>query len=354
MRALVAGWFSFRNGTATGGDLLAAEVVCGWLRRANLPYDVAVAPPFAGGVSYDQADPAAYSHAVFVCGPFGDGTLDQSFLRRFAACHLIGLDLSLPFTRDAWNPFDVLIERDTPATANPELAFASNRPLVPVVGLCLVDSYHGADTQSAGRALRSLVAGREVAVVEIDTRLDENRFGMRSASEIESLLARMDVVLTTRLHGMVLALKNGVPALAVDPEPGGAKIMRQARTIGWPYAWSVDTVSKEALESAFDACLTVAARDRTHEISAAARARIAALETAFLSALAQLPLGSPDRSRQTRAQPVQHGPRAGAVIARLRRMLRPIKGAVRGAIAGAAGGRIVPRARQQPIVIRFE
>lgn len=38
------------------------------------------------------------------------------------------------------------------------------------------------------------------------------------------MLRRLDVVVTTRLHGLVLALKNGVPALAVDPvaaAPGG-------------------------------------------------------------------------------------------------------------------------------------
>ncbi len=44
----------------------------------------------------------------------------------------------------------------------------------------------------------------------------------------------MDIVVTTRLHGMVLALKNGVPAIAVDPIVGGAKITQQARAINWP------------------------------------------------------------------------------------------------------------------------
>ena len=48
------------------------------------------------------------------------------------------------------------------------------------------------------------------------------------------MIARSDVVVTTRLHGLVLALKNGVPALAVDPVAGGAKVAAQAAAWGWP------------------------------------------------------------------------------------------------------------------------
>jgi glycosyltransferase involved in cell wall biosynthesis/SAM-dependent methyltransferase len=70
----------------------------------------------------------------------------------------------------------------------------------------------------------------------------------------------MDVVITTRLHGMVLALKNGVPVIAIDPEPGGAKIMRQAETIGWPFAYAADAVNDQLLQQAFEYCLTDVAR----------------------------------------------------------------------------------------------
>ena len=33
MKVLVTGWFSFVDGEATAGDLLAREVACGWLER---------------------------------------------------------------------------------------------------------------------------------------------------------------------------------------------------------------------------------------------------------------------------------------------------------------------------------
>ncbi len=36
-----------------------------------------------------------------------------------------------------------------------------------------------------------------------------------------------------RMHGLVLALKHGVPALAVDPVAGGAKVTAQSRALRW-------------------------------------------------------------------------------------------------------------------------
>ena len=64
------------------------------------------------------------------------------------------------------------------------------------------------------------------------------------------MIARVDVVVTTRLHGLVLALKNGVPAVAVDPIRGGAKVCRQAEALGWPHAFAVDAATPAALQEA--------------------------------------------------------------------------------------------------------
>jgi polysaccharide pyruvyl transferase WcaK-like protein len=70
----------------------------------------------------------------------------------------------------------------------------------------------------------------------------------------------MDLVITTRLHGLVLALKNGVPAIAIDPIPRGFKIEGQAHTVGWPVVLPVDGLTNERLEEAFDCCLTADAQ----------------------------------------------------------------------------------------------
>jgi hypothetical protein len=41
---------------------------------------------------------------------------------------------------------------------------------------------------------------------------------------------------------MVPTLKDGVPAVAIDPVSGGAKIRRQAATLGWPVVFDADAL----------------------------------------------------------------------------------------------------------------
>jgi Polysaccharide pyruvyl transferase len=263
-KVLVAGWFSFELMGASAGDLMARDLICEWLELAGRPYDVALADPFPGGVEWSRVDPADYSDVVFVCGPFGNGPPVTEFIDRFAGRRLTGVDLTMLEPLDAWNPFDLLLERDSSRTARPDVSFLSRRALVPVAGLVLIDAqpeYGERDRRAvADRAIEALIASRELATVRIDTRLDVNRTGLRSAAEVESLIAKMDLVLTTRLHGMVLAIKNGVPAVAIDTVAGGGKVSRQAEAIGWRTLLGADELTPEALERALDWCLTEEAR----------------------------------------------------------------------------------------------
>jgi Polysaccharide pyruvyl transferase len=267
-KALVAGWFSFEVGHATAGDLLAADLVCEWLESADYSYDVALAPPFRGGVDWRTVAPQNYSDVVFVCGPFTNRSgLELEFLSHFTGCRIIGVNLSMLKPLHVWNPFDVLLERDSSAGGRPDIVFLSSQAQVPTVGTVLLEHGSEARTYAANAAIGRLVDSREISVVDIDTRLDieGNSTGLRSPAEIESLIARMDFIVTTRLHGMVLALKNGVPALAIDPYAGGAKVRRQAETVGWPVIFNVDALTDEALQEAFDYCLTADARAKARE-----------------------------------------------------------------------------------------
>lgn len=183
LRALVAGWFSFRNGHATAGDVLAGEVACGWLRQAGFDVDLALVEPLGRGCDWRAADPARYSHVVFVCGPFQRGELEVEFLSRFARCTLIGLDLSMLLPLEIWNPFDYLLERDSNRAVHPDIAFAAQCVSVPVVGICRVEAYDAASVGEADAAIDRLVASGEMVAVDIDTRLDENSIGLRNAAE---------------------------------------------------------------------------------------------------------------------------------------------------------------------------
>lgn len=290
MRTLVAGWFSFAGMGATAGDLLARDVVCGWLREAGVPHDVALDPPFAGGVDWRAVDPGAYDRVVFVCGPCGEGWPLTEFLPRFAGRRLIGLDVSMLDPLERWNPFDLLLERDSSRTARPDLALLSEAPLARVAGRVLVhrqDEYGDRAAHAEADALvDGLLAGAGLAVVPIDTRLDRNATGLVTAAQVEALIARVDVVVTTRLHGLVLALKHGVPAVAVDPVRGGAKVRRQAEALGWPYAFTVDAATPAALREALGCCLRPAAAAAAAAAASRARATLAPVRAAVAGELA--------------------------------------------------------------------
>jgi hypothetical protein len=291
VKTLVAGWFSFELMGASAGDLLARDVACAWLRDAGHELDLALAPPFRGGVDWRSARAADYAQVVFVCGPFGNGPPITEFLERFAGVPLVGLNLTMLEPLEAWNPFELLVERDSSARTNPDFAFLAPRQHVPVVGLVLIDSqpkYQNGDRHdAANEAIRRLALCRDVAAVSIDTRLDiANQGGLRNAAQVESLIARMDCVLTTRLHGMVLSLKNGVPALAIDPVAGGAKIHRQAESLAWPLAFDVDALNEKALQDAFEWCLSEAARREAARCTERARHVLLRLREEFLAALA--------------------------------------------------------------------
>lgn len=284
-KVLVAGWFSFVDGSATAGDLLTRDLTCEWLESAGYAYDVALAAPFEGGVDLQLVDPAQYSHVVFVCGPFRQGKLEAILLSRFRHCRLIGLNLTMRVPLEEWNPFDLLIERDSTVRTNADMAFLSRHPLVPVVGVCLVEYHEGGLTQLANAAIKRLVASREMAIVPIDTRLDIWSKGHRTPAEVESTLARMDVVITTRLHGTVLALKNGVPAISIDVTPGGAKLRRQAEKIGWPMVFHADSLTDEALDSALTFCLSESGRIEARKCSERASKMAEAVHDEFVAAL---------------------------------------------------------------------
>jgi hypothetical protein len=287
---LVAGWFSWNYTAATAGDLLARDVACRWLERAGRSYDVANAIEYGPGVDWLNADADPYSEVLFVCGPVGGHTPVEELLARFPGARHIGLDLSMIEDPERWNPFDRLIERDSTATARPDLAFVADEPHVPVVGVVLVEpytpEYPGRDRQDASRkAVQRLLDNCQAAQVRIDTRLPDNEGGLRSAAEVESLIARMDAVVTTRLHGLVLALKNGVPALAIDPVVGGAKISRQAETVGWPHVVTADALESTDLGAALEACLGDEARALARECTQRAHRQLDSVEAELGEAL---------------------------------------------------------------------
>jgi hypothetical protein len=277
--ALLVGWFSLPFGGATAGDLAALGVVRRWLDEAGWTYDVALGEPLEGGIDWRSAPPDAYSHVIHVCGPVGRELEVTQILERFRGSTLVAVNVSLIGDPDG---FASVIER----AGRPDVSFLAEPGRVPVVGVCLVHpqaEYPGGRHAEVGAAVGAMLRERECAGVPIDTQLDLNAGGLRTAAEVESLIARMDAVVTTRLHGLVFALRAGVPALAVDPIGGGAKVADQTRTLDWPALVLPDQLDR--LGELLDWCLSDEARTRALDTADKARAEAERVRADMLVAL---------------------------------------------------------------------
>ena len=289
-RTLLAGWFSFGRAHATAGDLLSRELAVAWLCRAGHDVDVANLPPFGDGVDWRTVDPGAYDHVVFVCGPFHrqPNRMTSLLLKRFAGTRFVGLNVTMVEPLESWDPFTLLWERDSSRTARPDLSFLAPIDDVPVIGVCLVEpqrEYAAAANDAAEASIARLTRSREMAVVQIDTRLDRPQ-PLRTAAEVAALFARMNAVVTTRLHGTVLALRAGVPAVVIDPIEGGEKVWRQAERLGWPARFRVEDLDDRKLADALTWCLTPDAREEAVRCRERAVDALSELERSFVERLA--------------------------------------------------------------------
>ena len=292
MRALILGHFS------TVGDIESLEYVEHVLRAEGIEFDVLPYKPelascIDGAIRLSTLEPAAYTHLIVVCGPIWPGLLERRGIEldQFAHCTRIGVNLTMVLPLTEWNPFHALIERDSDRCARPDLTFLQETTPVPVVGLCTIarqKEYGRKQRHSEAIALmRNIVANRDVATVEIDTRwpASRNSGGLRSPSELFALMSRVDILLTNRLHGMVYALKAGVPVIALDPVLGGDKVSAQAAVLGWPAVSTVENASPEWIDRTFAWCLSEDGRNKARSIAASARDKLAPAAKEFSSAL---------------------------------------------------------------------
>jgi hypothetical protein len=257
-RALVAGHFSIPGGGGTFGDVEAQEKVCEWLDEARIPYDVASnLEDGVEGIRLEQADPARYGLFIFVCGPwYPDKAIPAMLLKRFGHCLKIGVNLTVAQAGQAG--FDYLLARDNPDEIRADIAFARQVEPLPVVGVLLVERQSAYGSRQRHLYVRQvfeeyLQTGQAVPIF-LDTIIYNNSVGLKSSREFESLLRKVDVLITNRLHGLVLGLKNEVPVVAVDSIAGGGKVTAQANALGWPLLIPVEELDAEKLAETVQIC----------------------------------------------------------------------------------------------------
>ncbi|MFJ4439258.1 polysaccharide pyruvyl transferase family protein [Streptomyces sp. NPDC088923] len=261
---LLTGWFSFIDGEATAGDLLARTAVAQALDAAGVPHDTAWSAGFAPGArTLDEAPPEAYRHVLFVCGPL-HGPQVRELHRRYADCVRVAVNVSVidPHAPETTG-FALVLARDGgTGPPRPDLAaLAPAGPPPPLVALVLTQG-QGEYGNRRGHtdvttALTAWAGTKDCARLPADTRLARDDWRLcASPEQFLALAARCDLVVTTRLHGLVLALRTGVPALAVDPVlGGGAKLSAQARALRWPALVPAEQVRPAVLDHWWEWCL---------------------------------------------------------------------------------------------------
>ena len=267
-RVLVVGWPSVLHGEATAGDVLAMRTVEHALSGAGIRHHTAWSPVMCppDGLLLDEAEPGLYSHLVFACGP-ATGTPLVELHERFAHCTRIAIGVSVIDTTDpAVTGFHRLFARDSPGSPpQPDLAtvapMAREASLPPALGVFLTAGQREYGTRRRHDAvkdtLETWLARVDAGRLDLDTRLDPRDWRLPTSPEqLQSVIRRLDAVVTMRMHGLILALRAGVPALALDPVEGGGKVTAQARALGWPAVLPAVAVSDSALDHQLEWCLT--------------------------------------------------------------------------------------------------
>ena len=258
MRVLVTGWFSFDEVIATVGDELGADVVVGWLRELGVDHDVAWAPDLGRGPHWRDVDPADYTHLVFVSGPLMDMPLLRELTAAFAHAQRWAVNVSV-VPDDARPLFHQVWERDGAGTTRPDLATGTTTPDVPVVAVAFAPAQEEYGPRSQAAEVRATIEGwlraRAMPWFELDMDLFDKPYE-RFPAQVEALIRRADVVVSMRLHALVLGIAHGVPVIACDAIVGGAKVSAQAAALGWPVVLRAGEIDPTTLDAALEHALS--------------------------------------------------------------------------------------------------
>jgi hypothetical protein len=270
MSILLSWWGSFEDGGETIGDLWAACAVAKRLAASNCNFAIAGRTQYAElpltVSAWENAVPEEVSTLIFVCGPVSAESIEfRAMIGHFSRSKKIAAGVSiLPRSSSFyWNPFDIVLARDGCAPSYGDLAPAfttelGQNPDLPsdkrCIGLCfrgeqaeygIASSLH----EKAHDLAHSLAAKTLIPVQILDTRLynDQNR-----SSRIVSQFDECKFVISTRLHGVLLSLCRGIPALGIDQISGGGKLTSVLNQIQWPYVCSAEQATASALEPVID------------------------------------------------------------------------------------------------------
>jgi hypothetical protein len=283
-RVLVA-WYGAFRGHGTVGDLRSLESVVAHLvaRGHNVMHATAddVHIPGAVRVDWEQVSFDEIDCSVFVCGPIlSFHPLTNALFKRLSVKPIMGAGVSLLPRDDPHhaNPFDAVLARQGASRDFGDVAIVAppgeDRPVTNTttnIGVALrgEQSDYGEGRckwrETEALAMAGVQQALSVAggvVTNIENHLERSNL---TPDAIEALYADCDVVITSRYHGAVCALRQGVPFIAIDQIEGGAKVYDLLAPLGWKHVYRVDELDAATVRSAVTEILTMPDLDQLFE-----------------------------------------------------------------------------------------
>ncbi|MGH6891393.1 MAG: polysaccharide pyruvyl transferase family protein, partial [Dongiaceae bacterium] len=121
------------------------------------------------------------------------------------------------------------------------------------IGICLrgqQDEYgpenclHRETKSMALKAAERIVSERGGRITFIDNHLKRSAM---SPPQIIDRYAECDLVITSRYHGAMIALRQQVPFIAIDQIRGGTKVYNLIKSIPWPHLYKADQIDSETI-----------------------------------------------------------------------------------------------------------
>jgi hypothetical protein len=275
-KIFIAWYGSFLN-NGTIGDYLSVRSLTHYLKKNNFDFDYASYKPFDGlegnRIPLENVNPDQYDVLIFCCGPIlKNHPVLPGLFEKFSSAYRIGIGVSL-FPKDHfnyYNPFDYVIAREHGEKSYEDIAILSggnvqkNKPAGGKITVGMVlrneQAEYGIDNCKAEkangylRALAETLTGKrknffdkilfrfrkeEGDILEINNHLETSGL---TPQEIETLYFRCNIILTTRFHGAMIALKNDIPFIAIDQIKAGGKVYDLVSKNGYPFVWRIDKV----------------------------------------------------------------------------------------------------------------
>jgi hypothetical protein len=278
LRSKVAiGWWGSlcsRNGTV--GDCWAVHNVAQWLLHNSVDVDVISGPtwPYKNIVSmpFELVDARKYDMFIWVCGPLVPDEQIIKMISEFKDHRRIAVGVSkLAEMNDINSLFDRIIARDSmdevtfdlaldpryfPARLDPKLKKNT------AVLLSLVSYEHWFDAQHDDSQRVARAFGEAMHNLRLDPiRFVDTRLTSQDPIEIARPFAETSFVLTTRLHGALLAIQNEVPFVAVEQNANSTKISTIIRgRLGWPCVLPIADIAPSTVEAAITQAKCLASR----------------------------------------------------------------------------------------------